>query len=88
MKKAIAAIAFLSILAGAGISYAAEIAEREYFTENLYITSYYTVEVYSHRRKIGFLYAGVRAKILKSTKHWLYVEFWDGRKMMTGWIRR
>ena len=85
MKKAIATIAFLSILAGAGISYA---AEREYYTENLYITSYYTVEVYSHRRKIGFLYAGVRAKILKSTKHWLYIEFWDGRKMMTGWIRR
>jgi hypothetical protein len=85
MKRVVSGIAFICILAAASISHA---KETEYLTKDLYITSYYTVEVYHGNKKVGFLYAGVRAKILRTTKHWLYVEFWDGRKMMTGWIRR
>jgi hypothetical protein len=86
MKKAIGAIAFLAFMAGTGFARA---ADREYFPDNLYITSYYTVEVYNEsNRKIGFLYSGVRARVIKSAKYWLYVEFWDGRKIAAGWIRR
>ena len=86
MKKILALSIFIAFLVGNRI---ARTAENEYFPENLYITSYYTVEVYNeNNRKIGFLYAGVRAKIIKSAKYWLYVEFWDGRKMTMGWIRR
>jgi hypothetical protein len=86
MKKVLSTIALLTFLASARIARA---EERDYFPENLYITSYYTVEVYNEKnKKIGFLYAGVRAKILKSAKYWLYVEYWDGRRMTLGWIRR
>jgi hypothetical protein len=87
MKKALAAIVLFAVLACVTIAFAAEDSS-EYYADNLYITSYYTVEVYNNNRKVGFLYAGTRAKILKSTEYWLYVEFWDGRRTVTGWIRR
>jgi len=85
MKKLVAAIAFISIIVSSTLLYA---KDQVYYTENLYITSYYTVDVYHGNKKVGFLYAGVRAKIIKTTKHWLLVEFWNGEKNMTGWIRR
>jgi len=85
MKKLVAVIAFISIIVSSTILYA---KDRVYYTENLYITSYYTVEVYHGNKKVGQLYAGVRAKVIKTSKHWLLVEYWNGEKTMTGWIRR
>ena len=86
MKKAISTLALLVVMLGTARLYAAD--EREYSVDNLYVTSYYTVEVYENNHRVGFLYAGVRAKVLRSAKHWLYVQFWDGNKTVRGWIRR
>ena len=84
MKKVISTAISLIVLASATVLYA-----KEYYVENLYITSYYTVEVYNTKNeKIGFLYSGTRAKVLRSADQWLFVEYWDGRKTVTGWIRR
>lgn len=55
---------------------------------NLYITSFFDVDVYRHNRKIGVLRNGVRAQVLRGTKRWLLVQYTSRGKTIMGWIRR
>ena len=56
--------------------------------QKVFITSSFDCYVYWGRKRIAILRKGTRAQILRSTKIWILVRYWDGRKNVTGWIKR
>jgi hypothetical protein len=62
--------------------------ERVNRPSNVYITSMYRVRVYLNNRVVDILPAGKRARILRSTRKWIYVQYRRGDKVYEGWIRR
>jgi hypothetical protein len=62
--------------------------ERVNTPTNLYITSLFRVRVYLNNKVVDILPAGKRAKILRSTRKWIYVQYQRGSRVYEGWIRR
>ena len=62
--------------------------ERVNTPTNLYITSMYRVRVYLNNKVVDILPAGKRAKIIRSTRKWIYVQYRRGSRVYEGWIRR